>query len=1068
MLSKSPNPLILFAPLLLTCLVINAYGSSSSLIKSSCATTLYPHLCHSTLSTIPITTTPTTKDLIHFTIIKTKTTIQANLQTINHLATNATKRAKIALHDCLVLGAATLELIDTVAQELKAYPTKKPPRQHADDLITLMSTTITNKETCLDGLSLDAPSKLVRKLVFNGHDHVGKMCSNVLAMIKNMTESDTHTIDDGKIKMVTDEMWPEWLSAGDRKLLQSGTQTPNVTVAADGSGNYKTVAAAVAAAPSKSATRYVIKIKAGVYKENVNIPSGKTNLMFIGDGRSNTIITASESVAGGNTTFNSATVAAVGSGFLARDITFQNTAGPSGDQAVALRVGSDLSAFYQCGILAYQDTLYVHSNRQFFSKCMVAGTVDFIFGNAAVVLQDCDIQPRRPDPNQKNMVTAQGRTDPNQNTGIVIQKCRIAATSDLQPVQASFPTYLGRPWKEYSRTVVMQSAISDVINPAGWYPWNGDFALSTLYYREYQNTGAGADTSKRVTWPGWGVITTTAEAQSFTPGSFIAGGSWLQSTGFPYSLGLSNYYQNMQFLLLFVSLLTSLNLNHATSNSNIITSSCINTLYPDTCHTTLSDATQTIATIKDVIQLTLNKTKDTIQANFRTITDLTTTTNLTTRDKMALYDCLDMQAATLDQLDTVIEHLTDYPTKKPLRQYAEDLKTLMSTTITNKETCLDGLAASNRVRKLIVEGEELGGKMCSNVLAMIKNMTDTDIANSPEFNDRSSFGGRKLKGENKILWPEWLSVGDRKLLTFWGLLTPTVTVDMNGKGDFTTVMEAVDAAPHKSDKRFVIKINAGTYREQVLVARSKHNIMFVGDGRGKTIITGNKSVAGDEGTTTTTSATVGASGHQAVALRVGSDLSAFYSCDIEGYQDTLYVHTNRQFYVNCLITGTIDFIFGNAAVVFQFCEIMARKPNTNQDNMVTAQGRTDINQETGIVIQKCKIGATPDLKPVQANVSTYLGRPWKKFSRTVVMHSEIGEVIKEEGWHPWEGDFALDTLFYLEYKNTGPGSDTSKRVRWKGWGVIKDDNEANHFTVGSFINGLTWLLSTGFPFLPGL
>lgn len=141
--------------------------------------------------------------------------------------------------------------------------------------------------------------------------------------------------------------------------------------------------------------------------------------------------------------------AAVGDGFLARDITFQNAAGPSGSQAVALRVGSDLSAFYRCSMLAYQDTLYVHSNRQSYVHCMVVGTVDFIFGNAAVVFQDCDIQARRPNPKQKNMLTAQGRTDTNQNTGIVIQKCTIGATTDLQPVQGIFPTYLGRPWKQY-------------------------------------------------------------------------------------------------------------------------------------------------------------------------------------------------------------------------------------------------------------------------------------------------------------------------------------------------------------------------------------------------------------------------------------------------------------------------------------------------------------------------------------------------------------------------------------------------------------------------------------------
>lgn len=189
-------------------------------------------------------------------------------------------------------------------------------------------------------------------------------------------------------------------------------------------------------------------------------------------------------------------------------------------------------------MLAYQDTLYVHSNRQFFVNCLIAGTVDFIFGNAAAVLQNCDIHARKPNSGQKNMVTAQGRTDPNQNTGIVIQKSRIGATSDLKPVQGSFPTYLGRPWKEYSRTVIMQSSITDVIHPAGWHEWDGNFALNTLFYGEHQNAGAGAGTSGRVKWKGFRVITSATEAQAFTPGSFIAGSSWLGSTGFPFSLGL--------------------------------------------------------------------------------------------------------------------------------------------------------------------------------------------------------------------------------------------------------------------------------------------------------------------------------------------------------------------------------------------------------------------------------------------------------------------------------------------------------------------------------------------------
>ena len=244
-------------------------------------------------------------------------------------------------------------------------------------------------------------------------------------------------------------------------------------------------------------------------------------------------------------------LAVVGERFLARDITFQNTAGPSKEQAVALRVGSDFSAFYQCDMLAYQDTLYVHSNRQFFVNCLIVGTVDFIFGNAAVVLQDCDIHARRPGPGQKNMVTAQGRTDPNQNTGIVIQNCRIGATSDLLSVKSSFPTYLGRPWKEYSHTVIMQSDISDVIRPEGWFEWSGTFALNTLTYREYANTGAGAGTGDRVKWNGFKVLTDAAEAEPYTAGQFIGGGGWLASTGFPFSLGLWDIIVVYFYMVLF-------------------------------------------------------------------------------------------------------------------------------------------------------------------------------------------------------------------------------------------------------------------------------------------------------------------------------------------------------------------------------------------------------------------------------------------------------------------------------------------------------------------------------------
>ncbi|XP_047341170.1 pectinesterase [Impatiens glandulifera] len=527
-------------------------ASTHAILKSSCSNTLYPDLCYSTVATIPDVSKKVTtlKDIIILSLNITITAVEHNYFAILKLTKRKglTKREITALHDCLEMVDETLDELREVEKELDQYPTKKSLTQHADDLKTLLSAAITNQETCLDGFSHEKADKKVRSALEKGEVHIEKMCSNALALIKNMTDTDianaaklTGVLPTNRKLMEldqTDEGWPEWISPETRRLLQSSSVTPNVVVAADGSGNFKTVSAAVAAAPTSSSSRYVIRIKAGVYRENVDVSKKKTNIMFVGDGRKTTIITGSKNVVDGSTTFNSATVAAVGPGFLARDITFQNTAGPSKHQAVALRVGSDKSAFYQCDIIAYQDSLYVHSNRQFFINCYIAGTVDFIFGNAAVVIQDSDIHARRPNSGQKNMLTAQGRTDPNQNTGIVIQKCRIDATSDLKPVKGSFPTYLGRPWKEYSRTVFMQSSISDIIHPLGWHEWSGTFALSTLTYREYQNTGAGASTSGRVKWGGYKVITSATEAQQYTANSFVAGGSWLRATTFPFSLGL--------------------------------------------------------------------------------------------------------------------------------------------------------------------------------------------------------------------------------------------------------------------------------------------------------------------------------------------------------------------------------------------------------------------------------------------------------------------------------------------------------------------------------------------------
>ncbi|KAI5010148.1 hypothetical protein ZWY2020_012285 [Hordeum vulgare] len=332
--------------------------------------------------------------------------------------------------------------------------------------------------------------------------------------------------------------FPEWVSSHARRLLQfpGVLQKPNAVVAADGSGNFKTITEALDSVPKKSTARFVIYVKAGDYKEYVTVNKDQANIFMYGDGPTKTRVIGDKSNKGGFATIATRTFSAEGNGFICKSMGFVNTAGPDGHQAVALHVQGDMSVFFNCRFEGYQDTLYVHANRQFFRNCEVLGTIDFIFGNSAAVFQNCLMTVRKPMDNQGNMVTAHGRTDPNMPTGIVLQGCKIVPEDALFPVRTTIPSYLGRPWKEYARTVVMESTIGDLIKPEGWSEWMGDLGLKTLYYAEYANTGPGAGTSKRVAWPGYRVIG-QAEATKFTAGVFIDGMSWLKNTGTPNVMG---------------------------------------------------------------------------------------------------------------------------------------------------------------------------------------------------------------------------------------------------------------------------------------------------------------------------------------------------------------------------------------------------------------------------------------------------------------------------------------------------------------------------------------------------
>ncbi|MQL98463.1 hypothetical protein Taro_031168 [Colocasia esculenta] len=488
----------------------------------------YPEVCHSLHSSDPFAAEA--KILLGFAQYNLQATTD-RAQRVHQLASTVNMdsleaRTRAAWADCLELSKATLSHLGRLTGS--AGTTTSP-----DDAQTWLSAAVANQQTCRNGfLELNLASKLW-SLPFTSNN-VSELLSNSLAMHKAGAASRPS----GARRLLSGG-FPTWISVFDRKFLQSPTMNADVVVATDGSGNYTTISEAVAAWRNlrTGTERFVIYVKAGVYRENVEVHMN--NLMLVGDGIDKTVVTGSRNVPDGRwTTFRSATFAAVGDGFIARDMTFENTAGPEKRQAVALRSGSDLSIFYRCSFKGYQDTLYVHSQRQFYRECDVYGTVDFIFGDAVVVLQNCNIFVRRPMDNQTNTVTAQGRIDPNQNTGISIHNSTVTAALDFKPVQGSFKTFLGRPWRNYSRTVFMQSNLDDLIDPAGWLEWDDQFALCTLYYGEYENTGVGAGTGERISWPGYHIITCASEAQNFTVSNFLSGDLWIPENEVPFSSGL--------------------------------------------------------------------------------------------------------------------------------------------------------------------------------------------------------------------------------------------------------------------------------------------------------------------------------------------------------------------------------------------------------------------------------------------------------------------------------------------------------------------------------------------------
>ena len=325
-----------------------------------------------------------------------------------------------------------------------------------------------------------------------------------------------------------------------------------------------------------------------------------------------------------------------------------------------------------------------------------------------------------------------------------------------------------------------------------------------------------------------------------------------------------------------------------------------------------------------------------------------------------------------------------------------------------------------------------------------------------------------------------------------------LVVAKDGSGDFFTVQEAINAVPDFNSKDITILIQPGTYKEKLVVPTTKTHVKLVAKKEGESIITyddyaskkseltgRNKGTSGSasvyifanffeaegivfENSASNESWQKNRSGvGQAVAVLVAGDKVVFRKCKFLGHQDTLYAYGQkgdpktdeglqelakemprylvlRQYYEDCYIQGTVDFIFGWATAYFNRCEL-----HCLGNGYVTAAA-TPQGVEYGYIFNDCSITVEPD-------VASYLGRPWRNYANTVFLNCKM-EGICPEGWQSWKNSITgLDgttTARYAEYGSktlNGKKLDVSKRVKWS---KQLSKKEAENYSIEKVLGGI--------------
>ncbi len=299
--------------------------------------------------------------------------------------------------------------------------------------------------------------------------------------------------------------------------LYGSAQKKPLTLTVSATGKYKTVQSALDAIPCNNNQPVNIYIKKGVYREVITVDARKNFISFIGEHKDSTRLVfnnhAGTRLPNGDTlnTWTCASTFIYGNNFRAAHISFENDAGFTAGQAVALRIEGNRASFYNCRITGFQDVLFLSGSgvKHYFKDCYIEGTTDFIFGAATAVFRNCHIHSK------KNSHVTAASTNSVIPYGFVFFDCTLTADSGINKVS------LGRPWSPTASVTYINCYMDKHIIPEGWNNWRNPANEATARYAEYNSTGPGGEQTQRVKWA---KQLTAEEAAQYTISNIF--GSW--------------------------------------------------------------------------------------------------------------------------------------------------------------------------------------------------------------------------------------------------------------------------------------------------------------------------------------------------------------------------------------------------------------------------------------------------------------------------------------------------------------------------------------------------------------